>query len=108
MAEKIKLVQGDNLPTILLTLTDPNGSPINLAAAVVRVYFRAAGASSVLSSILCRPKTDGTDGQVEFDFSNGVLDVPPGSYEGEIEVNFGGLKQTVYEPLKFVVREQFQ
>ena len=78
MAEKIKLVQGDNLPYIRLTLTDPaTGAIINLsdAGVLVRVYFRAANTTTVLHTIQCEK----VDGQI----------------------------QTVYEVLKFNVRPQF-
>lgn len=110
MAEKIKLVQGDNLPYIRLTLTDPTtGEPINLSdpGVVVRVYFRAAGSTTVLSTILCEKVSGGATGQLRFNFQNGVLDVDPGLYEGEIEVDFDGQTQTVYDVLKFSIRSQF-
>ena len=110
MSEKIKLVQGDNLPYIRLTLTDPlSGLPINLSdpGIVVRVYFRATGSVTVLSTIVCEKINGGSTGQVRFNFGAGVLDVEPGPYEGEVEVDFEGQTQTVYEVLKFNVRSQF-
>lgn len=110
MAERIKLVQGDNLPFIRLTLTDPStGSAINLSDpdVIVRVYFRAAGSTTVLSTIVCQKVDGGTTGQVRFNFPNGTLDVEPGPYEGEVEIDFDGQTQTVYEVLKFNVRSQF-
>lgn len=110
MAEKIKLVQGDNLPYIRLTLTDPTtGEPLVLSSpqVVVRVYFRAANTTTVLSTLQCEKVDNGATGQVRFNFPNGVLDVEPGLYEGEVEVDFDGQTQTVYEVLKFNVRSQF-
>lgn len=110
MAERIKLVQGDNLPYIKLTLTDPStGLAINLSdvEVVVRVYFREAGSATILSTIICEKVGGGTGGQVRFNFASGVLDVEPGPYEGEVEVDFDGQTQTVYEVLKFNVRSQF-
>ena len=110
MAEKIKLVQGDNLPFIRLTLTDPaTGAVINLSDAGVsaRVYFRAANTTTVLHTIQCEKVDGGATGQVRFNFPNGVLDVEPGLYEGEVEIDFDGQIQTVYEVLKFNVRPQF-
>jgi len=107
---KINLVQGDNLPYIKLTLSDPStGAAINLSDSeiVVRVRFRAAGSSTVLSTITCEKVGGGTGGQVRFNFGPGVLDVEPGPYEGEVEVDFDGQLQTVYEVLKFNVRSQF-
>lgn len=110
MAEKIKLVQGDNLPYIRLTLTDPlTGAAINVsdADAVVRVYFRAAGSTTILNTLTCDKVDGGSTGVVRFNFPDGVLDVEPGLYEGEVEIDFDGQVQTVYEVLKFNVRSQF-
>ena len=110
MAEKIKLVQGDTLPSIRLTLTDPvDGQVVNLSdpTTTVRVYFRAVCSATVLSTITCFKVGGGMTGVVRFDFSGGVLDAPAGPYEGEIEIDFDGAKQTVYDKLKFFVREDF-
>lgn len=110
MADKIKLVQGDTFPTVRLTLTDPvTGNAIYLAdsTTTVQVYFRKAGSTTVLSTIPCTKVSGGATGQVQFNFASGVLDVDPGAYEGEIEINFDGQIQTVYELLKFSVRQQF-
>lgn len=110
MAEKIKLVQGDSLPYITLTLTDPStGEIINVSDAdvIVRVKFRAAGSDTVLSTIVCEKVGGGSTGKVRFNFSGGVLNVEPGLYEGEVEIDFDGQIQTVYDVLKFNVRQQF-
>lgn len=110
MADRIKLVQGDTFPIVRLTLTDSvTGAAINLSAGTtsVNVYFREAGTTTVLATIACSKMSGGSTGQIQFNFSSGVLNVDPGVYEGEIEINFDGLKQTVYELLKFNVREQF-
>ena len=110
MTSRIKLVQGDTLPYIKLTLTDPaTGEAINVADAdvVVRVYFRAAGSDTILSTIQCEKVGGGSTGIVRFNFGNGELDVEPGAYEGEVEIDFDGQIQTVYDVLKFNVRSQF-
>lgn len=108
MAERIKLVQGDNLPYIRLTLKNADGSVLAVDGATVRLYFREEGSTTTLSTLACSPVTDGADGRVQFNFPDNTLDVEPGAYEGEIEVEFpGGSKQTVYDPLKFTVRQQF-
>lgn len=110
MADTIRLVSGDSRPTITLTLSDDvSGDAFDLSAGttVVRVYFRAAGSTTVLSTITCT-KTDAANGVVTFDFSGGVLtDLAAGLYEGEIEVDFDGDTHTVYDPLKFRVRAEF-
>lgn len=107
MAEKIRLVQGDNRPYIKLTLRQADGTVMNLANATVNLYFRAAGSTTVLATIPCSKISNGVNGEVSFNFPGTTLNVEPGAYEGEIEVNFDGEKQTVYEVLKFSVRAQF-
>lgn len=109
MSTKIPLVQGDNLPLIRLQLRNEiDGSPLDVSGATVVVLFRAQGSATTLAALPCSPLTDGTDGQVTFFFPGETLSVPPGPYEGEVECDFGGLKQTVYRPLRFNVRAQFE
>lgn len=106
----IRLVKGDERPVIVLTLTDDiTNSPIDLSLSttVVQVKFRGAGTTTLLSTISCSKLSGGTTGQVQFNFSGGVLDVDPGMYEGEIVINFDGEVQTVYDTLRFTVRENF-
>jgi hypothetical protein len=108
MAGKIKLVQGDTRPFIRLTLKDADGMPINAAGATVRVKFRAVGSDQNLFTVTCLQPNGGTDGVVVFGFPAGALNVDPGSYEGEVEIDFGADgTQTVYDVLKFTVRAQF-
>ena len=110
MSDVIKLVQGDTLPEIFLTLTnETTGAAINVSGASVSiaVKFRLAGATTTLSTIPCT-KTDAANGIVSFDFGNGELvGIDPGMYEGEIAVTTGSDVQTVYDLLRFRVREQF-
>lgn len=106
----IKLVQGDNRPFINLTLTNSvTGTPIDLSdpTTTVVVYFRKAGSTTILQTFTCGKIDNGVNGVVNFNFPNNALNVDPGAYEGEIEVSFNGQKQTIYQPLKFVVRQQF-
>jgi hypothetical protein len=106
----IRLVEGDERPVIVLTLTDDNtGSPIDLSLSttVVTIKFREAGTTTLLSTISTSKLSSGTTGQVQFDFTGGVLNVDPGMYEGEIVINFNGQVQTVYDTLRFTVRENF-
>jgi hypothetical protein len=107
MADKIKLVQGDNLPNIEVALTLKDGTPVDVSDADVFVHFRAAGDEIPLHSLACWNKTDGTDGRILFNFPGNSLQVEPGPYEGEIEIDFAGQKQSVYDVLKFNVRPQF-
>jgi len=110
MAEKIKLVQGDTRPALIVTLTDENtGNPITLTGASVSLFFRAVGGSSVLST-LPGTVTDAANGVVAFYWASvpTSLNVDAGDYEGEVQITFSdGQIQTVYDLLKFKVREDF-
>lgn len=105
----IKLVSGDNRPYVRVTIKDENDSTVDLSDmdTTVVVYFRKAGAADVLATLACTKIDNGTGGVVAFNFPGSTLDVDPGQYEGEVEVSFGGEKQTIYQPLKFLVRSQF-
>ena len=108
MADTIKLVKGDQLPQITLTLTDDvTGSAVNLSVATtsVSIKFRKKGTTTTLSTITTTKTTDGSDGKVHFDFSGNVLDVDPGEYEGEVVIDYNNSTQTVYDVLKFRVRD---
>ena len=107
MAETIKVVQGDELPQIVLTLTDDTANSVldlSLNTTSVSIKFRKKGTTTTLSTISTTKSTNGTDGKVTFNFAGGVLDVEPGEYEGEIVINYNGTLQTVYDLLKFRVR----
>lgn len=109
MAEVIRIVQGDTKPDITLTLTDQvTGDPIDVSAGgtIVRVKFRSAGSEEAPSIITCT-KVDAVNGVVRFDFAGNVLDIEPGMYEAEVEVDFSGATHTVYDVLKFRVRAEF-
>ena len=106
----IRLVQGDERPIIILTLTDDiSQSPIDLSnsGTVVSIKFRQAGTTEVPSLIPCSILSPATAGKVSFNFTGGVLNVPPGMYEGEVIIDFNGQTETVYETLRFRGRENF-
>lgn len=116
MSHVHKVVQGDTLPVIYLTLRDAATGERNdpdswaaidvSAATAIVMYFRKVGSKTLLSTITVSTVTDGTDGRCYFTWPTGALAVDPGLYEGEIELTFGSDKQTIYELLKFKVREQ--
>lgn len=108
MAEKIKLVQGDTLPQVLVSLTDEvTGLPVDVTGASALMRFRALGTTTALASLV-GSVLNGPNGQVVFSWGPTTLNVDPGDYEGEVEVTFSnGARQTVYELLKFKVREDF-
>lgn len=109
MAERIKLVQGDTYPQVSVTLTEENsGAPIDLTGATATLHFRAVGGTSVLFSrgLFINPQ-EAALGKALIAWQAGDLNVPAGDYEGEVEVYWSntGARQTVYELLKFRVRE---
>jgi hypothetical protein len=110
MAEKIKLVQGDTKPAIVCRLTDDTtGLPLGITGATVRLKFRAAGAAT-LTATITGTVTDGANGEVVFYPASepAMLQGEPGDYEGEIEITFSDTTvQTVYDLLKFKLREDF-
>jgi hypothetical protein len=110
MTEKIRLVRGDTKPAIVCNLTDQNtGLAIAIGGATVRLKFREAGADQLTATVV-GVVTDGANGQVVFYPSSApeMLQNSAGDYEGEIEITFqDGTIQTVFDLLKFRVREDF-
>lgn len=108
MAEKIKLVRGDTRPQIKVTLLDDvTGSPIDISNSSLSLYFRAVGSTTVLDT-LHGVLLDAPNGIAAFAWNATTLNVDAGDYEGEIEIFFSdGTNQTVYDTIKFKVREEF-
>jgi hypothetical protein len=110
MAEKIKLVQGDTKPALVCNITDEiTGAAIALTGATVLLKFRAVG-SDTLTATVTGSVTDGPNGQVAFYPASApaMLLGDAGDYEGEIQITFAGSTvQTVYDLLKFKLREDF-
>jgi hypothetical protein len=110
MAEKIKLVQGDTKPALVCNITDEiTGNAIALTGATVLLKFRAVG-SADLTATVTGSVTDGANGQVAFYPASApaMLLGEAGDYEGEIQITFSdGTIQTVYDLLKFKLREDF-
>jgi hypothetical protein len=108
--DRIPLVRNDTGPQIRLELTDTStGQRINLSGATALLYFRAVGTTQVLvTRPLVIPGSTATDGIALIVWEEGDLDHPGGSYEGEVEVLLqNGIRQTVFEPVKFRLREDF-
>ena len=126
MADRIRLVQGDNLPSLIVQVTKDDGSgPLDLRGSTVVMKFRASGATTIkdtLTGVLMAGYDDGSGniniqspynladgrgGQVQFTWGTASLDTA-GTYEGEVEITFtNGQIQTAFDKLKFSVREQF-
>jgi hypothetical protein len=130
---KFKLVQGDEMPEVWLSLTDSiTGDPVDLSAlgTAVWCHLRAVGSKMVKSSILC-DKLPGVVIRIDEDTGAQTISVAPpydvagrggrcaiiwglddldtaGTFQGEIEVIFEDAKaMTWYDLLQFQVREQF-
>ena len=110
MSEKIKLVQNDTRPALVCTITDETtGSAVDISGATIVLKFRAAGATE-LTATVPGTVTNGSAGQVAFYPASApeMLQGAAGDYEGEIEITFADSQiQTVYDLLKFKVREDF-
>ena len=110
MTEKIKLVQGDTRPAILCTITDStDGAAVDITCATPRLKFRVAGATALTATVV-GAVTDGPAGMCVFYPATApeMLLGAAGDYEGEIEITFPDNQvQTVYDLLKFKIREDF-
>lgn len=110
MTDRIKLVRGDTKPQLRLTLTkEENNQPINLSGATVTLHFRAAESDTLLFSrpAFINPQY-APSGIAYLDWEEGDLDLDGGNYDGELEIVFpDGSRETIYELLKFKIREDF-
>jgi hypothetical protein len=110
MTDKIKLVQGDTRPALVCTITDEtSGDPLDIIGCTVVMKFRPTG-SDILQATVPGSVVTNTPGRVVFYPAStpAMLQGEAGDYEGEIEITFpDGQIQTVYDPLKFKVREDF-
>jgi len=117
----LKLVVGDTLPELTITLKDSNTAasgktldpedattfaPIDITSGTVRVRVREIGTTTVLQTILCTI-TDATNGVCTMIFPSSTFS-SAGLYEGEVEfTKSDGNIQTVNELIKFTVRDDF-
>jgi hypothetical protein len=110
MAETFRYVKGDNGPQLQVVLTnEDDDTPVNLTGGTVTLHFRAAGETTVLFSRDFFISTDNAPlGIAILQWQDNDLDVGAGVYEGEIEVvRASGLRETLFEKLKFRVRDEF-
>lgn len=103
-----KYVQGDTRPQLQISLSNETTStPIDLTGATVKLHFRAAGEDSVLFS-RDFTVTDATNGVAVLQWQTGDLEVDAGAYQGEVEiVTSTGQRETLFDILKFKIREDF-
>ena len=120
--ETINLVQGDTNPQLNFTLRDSKTAAsgkvldeddsstwevIDITGYSIELKFRALNSTSVLftESLGITSASGGTCYMI---WPAGSLDIEAGIYEGELQLTDGNSKvQTVYDKLKFKVREQF-
>lgn len=106
----IKLVRNDTRPALVCTITDANtGDSVNLTGCTCLFKFRLVNTTTLIAT-LTGTVTNAVNGVVEFYWASNPTSLAglPGQYEGEIEITFpDGQKQTVYDTLNFVVRQDF-
>lgn len=107
-------VQGDTLPQIRLTLTDETDNiPKDLTNKTVTLRVRPVvpgGSSFARDAIFPGGSFDRTAGIGYIQWQNGDLNRPPGEYLAEIEIvdNGTNTKETVYDTIKLVIRENIE
>tara|TARA_R110002012_G_scaffold142105_1_gene299978 strand:+ start:1227 stop:1559 length:333 start_codon:yes stop_codon:yes gene_type:complete len=109
MAETFKYVQGDTGPQLRITLTDEDtGTATDLTGGTVKMHFRAAGSTTLLFTKTLTISSPANGGIVLVSWASGELNQDPGTYHGEIEVTrSGGVVETLYDVIKFKIREDF-
>lgn len=113
----IYMVLGDSYPEPNFTLKDMNAEgadpsdsetwpAIDLSAGTttVSVKIREQGGAVLLATVACTKIGTGVDGQVFMPVAANLFP-NAGTFEGEIVINFNGATQTVYDKIKFKVRE---
>ena len=120
--ETINLVQGDTKPQLNFTLRDSataiagktldeddssTWAIINLTGVVIELKFRAINSTTILNTVACGI-TSATGGTCYMIWPADSLDVAAGIYEGELQLTMSdNTVQTIYDKLKFKIREQF-
>lgn len=124
MTCRLRLMQGDTLPSVIVTITDEVTGVVDISdpAKLPYMKFRQCGTTETLQNILGTklpgvPAPDGSvspgtglageGGRVRFDWPEGALDIPPGNYEGEVSVHEDALVITIPDRIQFVIREAF-
>lgn len=110
MATTFKFVQGDTGPQIKVTLTEEDTTAaVDLTGGTVTLHFRAAGEDTVLfSRPLYVSSGNAANGIAILQWDTNDLNQEAGAYEGELEVvRSSGLRETLFDKLKFKIREDF-
>ncbi len=118
----LKLVVGDTLPELTITLKDSNTAAagktldpedpttfaaIDITGGTVRVRIREIGTTTVLQTVTCTIVAPGSNGTVNMLFPASTF-TSAGLYEGEVELTKADTNiQTVQDLIKFTVRDDF-
>ena len=107
MAEVIKLVHGDTLPLLRLTLTDSvANAAVNLTGASVFLHVRPVN-STVLAFTNTAVVTNAVAGICTVTWTNTDLVRAAGSYDAEVEIVFSnGSRETIYDLVSLYIRDE--
>ncbi len=102
----VNLVQGDSGLNLRVNLSRADGSSLNLSGASANLYVKKRKSKNLEFTIAGSVNSE--DDYVIFSFNNNELDITPGEYFGEVEVSLSeGVVQTVYDLIKFNIRQEF-
>lgn len=119
----INVVAGDDKPEINLIIKDSNTALagqtldpddsdtwdlVDISNPTITVKFKKLGESTILDTLNCTKVAPYTNGECFMTWNLTTLDVVAGLYEGEIVLTYdNGRIQTLFDKLKFKVREDF-
>ena len=114
MADPISLVKGDSLANLSVTLVrEDTGGAFAATSGLVKLYIRKKGTTSPVTTVThSAGVSDLPNGLVIFPLGTFTQSADAGYYEAEVEIiQNSGLsdetKQTVFEALSILVRDDF-
>lgn len=112
MATTLYFVQSDTLPQIRLTLTDEQSGVAKDLRGQKKVHLHAkpatgTGVAFTREAIFPNGDADKLAGIAYIQWQNGDLNRPAGEYNAEVEIydQSNGSRETVYDIIKLVIRE---
>jgi hypothetical protein len=105
----LAFVKGDTRSYIALQLRYADGTPVNLAGNlnVVRVAFYAPESQAVAFEVVAEKVDGGLDGRLRVRLPAIGDGAVSGRLVGQVQIDFDGETQTIYERLSVFVREPF-
>ena len=95
MSADFFIARGDRLPSIVATLTDAAGTPVDLSGATVQFRFRMARSEDAATVAAAQVLTPATAGKVQYDW--GASDTQTaGAMLAEWLVTFAGGRQQTF------------